>query len=107
MHNPKFADKITDEALLYFIETRKNLEKRWQNKINFVVIFYDFWLFHQDTLKEKLEKNDFKVIKIQELTNEDLFTDKYYSRQTLHPTEATWDLLTPKIIDALTIDKNK
>ena len=105
MNNPKFADKITDEVLLYFIETRKNLEARWNTKVNFVVIFYDSWLFHQDLLKEKLEKNNFKVIKMQELTNENLYTDKYYSPQTLHPTETTWNLLTPKIVDFLKLNK--
>ncbi|MBQ4123009.1 hypothetical protein IJD44_04720 [bacterium] len=101
INDPQNAEKLTDEALLYFIETRKNLEKMWNRKIDFVVIFYNTWQSHQDMLKEKLEKNNFKVIKMQELTNEDLFTEKYFSPQTLHPTEAVWDLLTPKIIEKL------
>ena len=56
LNNPENADKITDEALLYFIETRKNLEEKWNRKIDFVVVFYNTWLSHRDMLKEKLEK---------------------------------------------------
>lgn len=103
-NDPKYADKITDEVLLYFIQTRKNLETRWNTKVDFAVIFYDSWLNHQDLLKEKLEKNNFKAIKIQELTDENLLSDKYFSQKTIHPTEAAWDLLTPKIIERLDLN---
>lgn len=99
INNPKYADELTDEVLLYFIGTRKNLEEHWQNKINFIVIFYDSWLKHSGMLKEKLEKNNFKVIDIKELTNEDLFSEKYFSPKTIHPTAETWELLTPLIVN--------
>ena len=104
--NPKNADKLTDEALLYFIKTRKNLEKNWGTKVDFVVIYYNHWLRHGELLRTKLEENGFKVINTNQLTNENLFTDKYFSPQTLHPTEEVWNLLTPKIVDFLGLNKN-
>ena len=107
INNPKNAEKLTDEALLYFIKTRENLEKNWDTKVDFVVIYYNHWLRHGELLRTKLEKNGFKVINTNQLTNEDLFTDKYFSPQTLHPTEEVWDLLTPKIVDFLGLKETK
>lgn len=105
INNPKNADKLTDEAALYFIKTRENLEKKWGTKVNFVVIYYNHWLRHGDLLRKKLEENNFIVINSNQLTNENLFTDKYFSKETLHPTEDVWDLLTPKIVDFLELKK--
>lgn len=107
INNPQNADKLTDEALLYFIETRKNLEEKWNTKVDFVVIYYNHWLRYGDLLREKLEANGFKVINTNELTNENLFTNKYYSPTTLHPTEDAWDLLTPKIVEKLGLKEEK
>ena len=107
INNPKNAEKLTDETLLYFIKTRENLEKNWGTKVDFVVIYYNHRLRYGDLLRSKLEKNGFKVININQLTNEDLFTDKYFSQQTLHPTEEVWDLLTPKIVDFLGLNASK
>lgn len=101
INNPKNAEKLTDEALLYFVKTRKNLENKWGTKVNFVVIYYNHWLMYGDILRRKLETNGFTVINTKELTDENLFSDKYLSPQTMHPTEAAWDLLTPKIVEKL------
>ena len=102
MHIPQSADKMTDSALKYFIETRNILEKKWNKKINFNVIFYDnFKISHQNILREKLKANGFKTLAVSDLTNEDLNSEKYLMQDNLHPTEAAWDLLTPLIVEKL------
>ncbi len=96
IYKEKHIPKITDDVLLYFIKTRENLEKRWNNKINFTVIFYKD-IYCSDMLKEKLLKNGFRVIETKDLTNENLNDDKYLAVDKVHPSEAAWDLLTPLI----------
>ena len=100
INNPKNAEKITDLALLYFIKSRENLEKRWNKKINFNVILYENMLL-EDILKFKLEKNGFNVILTDELTTADLNKEEYKMQDNRHPTEAAWDLLTPLIADKI------
>lgn len=99
----KFKEKVADEFLLYFTQTRNALEKEWNNKIKFNVILYDdvppnCGIPNKDTIKRKLEENNFNVIDINDLTDEDLNSEKYLMQDNLHPTEAAWDLLTHKII---------
>lgn len=101
INNPKMAEKLTNQILAFFIETREKLEQNWNNKINFVVILYDNTpIKNKSMLRKKLEDNNFIVIDTSELTNEDLNSEKYLFQDNLHPTEAAWDLLTPRIIEA-------
>lgn len=94
------ADKITNDALLYFTKTRENLEKKW-GKINFYVLLYGKIRFEEE-LTEKLEQNGFVVIKTSNLTSADLENDtKYIIENNGHPTEKAWDLLTPKIAEII------
>ena len=97
-----FENDITDEVLYYFIETRNELEKHWNNKIKFNIIFYDFEDFtpfiHKELLKKKLKENGFNVIDTKEITNENLKSEKYFMNDNYHPKEAAWDLLLPEII---------
>lgn len=102
--NPKYKDKVADEFLAYFKQTRDVLEKEWNNKIKFNVILYDdvpvnCGIPNKEAIKKKLKENDFNVIDIDDLTDEDLNSEKYLMQDNLHPTEAAWDLLTPKIIE--------
>jgi hypothetical protein len=95
------AEKLTNLALTYFKETRRVLEEKWNTKIKFVVVFYQTPnIIHSELLKNKLKANGFVVIDTNELTNEDLNSEKYMMKNNLHPTEAAWDLLTPLIINA-------
>ncbi len=97
--NSKNEDIITDNAILYFTESRKELEKRFNKKLNFIVIIYDDCdIMHEDTLSSKLNKNGFKVILTKDLTNEDLGSEKYKDPYNFHPKEEAWDLLLPKLI---------
>ena len=99
LKNNLCADKLTDFMLEYFVQTRSILEKKWNKKINFTVIFYDNdEINYKNLLRKKLEDNNFTVIDTDELTNEDLNSEKYLMQDNLHPTEAAWDLLTPLII---------
>ena len=100
VENPKNADKITDGMLIRFIKAKEKLEKRWNQKIDFVVVFYQELSF-SNLLKEKLEKNGFIVISTTELTNEDLNNEFYKQQDNGHPTEEAWNLLTPLIIQKL------
>ena len=97
INQPKNAEKLTDEALWFFVKTRENLEKNWNKKFNFTIIFYND-IHYEDLLIKKLKANNFNVIVLSDLTNENLFDKKYFSDKTYHPKEATWDLLTPLII---------
>ena len=102
INNPKNADKITDTALLYFTESRKEMEKHWGNNLKFVVIFYDSWnIPYKKLLSEKLKKNGFIVFSTNDITNENLKIEKYMMQDNNHPTEKAWDLLTPKIAERL------
>lgn len=98
------SDKISDEALVYFLKTRENLEKKWGKNFNFVVYFYR--VNHvSEKLIQKLEKNGFIVITNEELTKENLhFFPSKYMQNDGHPNEAAWELLTPLFVREL---KNK
>lgn len=100
--SPLFAEHYTNNALHYFVETRKMLEEKWQNKINFTVILYDNTpIYYKDLLTQKLKGNNFNVIDTSELTTKNLNSETYLMQDNLHPTEKAWDLLTPKIIKRL------
>ncbi len=95
--SPKNAEKLTDEALWFFVKTRENLEKNWNEKFKFTVIILDE-IKYKDILKKKLKDNNFNIVEISDLTNEDLSDSKYLAEETNHPKEEMWDLLTPLII---------
>lgn len=100
LRNTKNAEKITDDVLVRFIKAREKLEKKWGNKIDFVVVIYQE-ISYSKLLKEKLEKNGFYVVLTSELTNEDLNNEFYKQQDNGHPTEEAWNLLTPLIIQNL------
>ncbi len=93
-----FADYMTEKALIYFIETRKELENHWKHKVKFNVILYDS-MYYTKLMSRKLKENGFNVIDTKELTTEKLNDKKYMMHNTWHPSEAAWDLLTPLIIE--------
>ena len=99
----RIPDDIDYKSIQHIsIETRDKLEKHWNNKINFTVLLYDnIPIKNKKMLREKLEANNFTVIDTSDLTKEDLNSEKYLMQDNLHPTEAAWDLLTPKIIKTL------
>ena len=101
VNSPKNSEKVTDDALLYFIKTRNLLEQRWNNKINFIVIFYGDNILYSDLLREKLENYDFKVLETKELTDVDLDTPEYKIENDGHPNEKAWNLLTPLIAEKI------
>ena len=89
---------VYDFELKHFIESKKEMQKHWKNT-KYVVLFYDK-MYDDEYLKDKLKQDGFIVINIYELTTEDL-TDKKYTIRDYHPNEAAWDLITPKVIEAL------
>ncbi|MBQ2644255.1 hypothetical protein IJG14_01615 [bacterium] len=103
LKNPKNYDKITDEALAYFIKTRENLENHWHNKINFVVLFYGSCIY-ENILMNKLKENKFIIISTNDLTKEDIYSRKYKFSDN-HPNEAAWDLLTPLFVQKMKQEK--
>lgn len=96
----KQENYLTDFALAYFIKTKEQIETKYNTKIKFYVVLYDVYL-HSDMLKQKLLKNGFSVIDVQDLTKEDLYSSKYYSKETIHPRESVWTLLTPLIAERI------
>ena len=102
VYNDKNADKITTLAATYLIKTKKTLEKKWNRKINFTVIFYEpVDILYKDKLVQKLEANHFKTFSTKDLTNEDLMSTKYFMSENYHPNENAWNLLTPLIIEKM------
>ena len=102
INNPKYEDEITDLVLLYFLKTRENLEKHWNKKINFTIIFYNnYKLLYSESLYKKLKANNFNVIETDKLSNVNLNSKEYLNPDNGHPTEKTWDLLTPLIAERL------
>ncbi|MCR5261778.1 MAG: hypothetical protein K6C94_08070 [Candidatus Gastranaerophilales bacterium] len=104
LKNEKFYENISDEALAYFIKTRENLENKWKKKVKFIVFVYagsklDAYLI------PKLKENGFIVITMQDLTKEDIFFEKYISKENLHPTKEAWDLVTPLFINEMKKEK--
>ncbi len=101
LKNHKNDDYVANIAALHFIKAKENIEKHYNKKKEFIVIFYDHpWeLPFAYYLCPKLIQNGFKIVKTNALTNEKITNDeKYY--QDNHPTEESWDLLTPLIIEA-------
>ncbi len=95
----KNADRLTDEALVYFINSRDELQKHYGKDIKFYVLFYEDWnIPFADILRKKLENHGFIVTSTKYLTDENLQLEKFRMQDNWHPTEAAWDLLTPLII---------
>lgn len=98
IHNKNNEQKITNEALAYFIKTRQNLENRWQNKINFIVFFIDDYDLYS-TFIPKLINNDFKVIYAKDLSDN---TDKKeFWQPNGHPNGLYWKNFTPIFVSKL------
>lgn len=100
--NHENSEEITNESLLYFIETRKELEKHWNKKIKFIILLYEDWdIMYKKEFINKLKNNNFIVISTKEITDENLRDEKYQMQENHHPTEKAWDLLIPQIIERL------
>ena len=102
INNPKNAQALTDEVLLYFTETRKELQKHYGNNIKFYVILYSV-VPYSDILRKKLEENGFITISTLELTDKNLYSPEFVIPNDGHPAETVWDLLTPLIVDKLNL----
>lgn len=100
LNNDKQSDKITDEALLYFVKTRENLEKHWNNKINVIVFMYNPQNLSKK-LMPKLESNGFYVVSTSDLVDIYIEDNSLMQVENWHPNEAAWDLLTPLFVQKL------
>ena len=87
-------------ALKHFIESKKEMQKRWKNS-KFVIFFYND-LYSENKLKEKLENEGFIVLGNYDLSNENL-SDKKYLSDDYHPKEDAWNLLTPLLVKKLNL----
>ncbi len=102
LNNKKYEEELTNLAVFYFIKTRENLEKRWNKKIDFIIVYYDNYpILYKETLFKKLEENNFKIIDTGKVTDINLSSPEYISQSNLHPTEKAWDVLTPIIAKEL------
>ena len=106
LKNPENADEISELELMYFLNTRENLEKNWKEKVNFTIVFYNnFYLGSsvetEEKLVQKLKENGFNVIKVSDITDESIMQGMYIIPNDGHPTETAWNLLTPLIAKKL------
>lgn len=102
--NPSNADTVTNEALDYFIFTRKNLEEHYNSKIRFIVYLYEP-IGYQKEFTDKLIKNGFEVITYNQITGENLNLPYYKMVNNGHPKETAWNLIVPKFIEVAKLKK--
>ena len=101
--NENNAGKLTDETMLYFIQTRNILEQHWNRKIDFIVLFYDS-VMYEELLTDKLWENGFRAYSINEDAAPDvnLNAEEYrISKDNLHPNAAAWREITPLTAEKL------
>lgn len=99
--NPKNYNRYSKFIIEHFTESRDEMKKHWGNT-KFVIVLYDPF-YNDSILKKSLEDEGFIVIKISDITKENLYSSEYQSTD-YHPTEKAWDLLTPIIIDKLRLN---
>lgn len=96
-------DETFDLIKLLFIKAKNIANKKFPNS-KFVILNYedntDNFFFNTERWKE-LEKEDIIVLNSYELTNVHLSDEKYRILNDPHPNEKAWDILTPKVVDAL------
>lgn len=98
----KDINYVTHLSAKYIIESKKNIENYLGKKVNFIVFYYEpgNWIIpYKNRITKILENKDIKTISTIDLTEEDIFSEKYLMPQNWHPTEKAWDLLTPLFIN--------
>ncbi len=101
LYNYKNFDKITDDLILYFMESKKEMEKRWNNNINFIVLIYD-GILYQDVLLSKLRAQGIQayIINDELVPDIDLYDLNYrISANNMHPNEKAWDIITQRVLE--------
>lgn len=96
--NTAKTEKHYDFALKHFTESKKEMQNHWK-KTKYVVLFYTT-TSNDYILKNKLKNNDFIVLDAGEITNKNLWDNKYM-RKDIHPTEEAWNIVVPKLIEKL------
>ena len=72
--------------------------------LKFIIIFFEDWeILYRELLEKKLRNNGFITVSTKDLTGVDLRTEEYSMQDNHHPTEKTWDMLTPEIIKILNL----
>ena len=102
-YNYKF-NKITDETLkLYFTEAEKEIHKRWKNT-KLVILIYPISPDENQSgrkIWQELEKENYTVINIKDLTSVDLSSKEYRCSDGWHPDAKVWDMLLPDILNEI------
>ena len=103
LYNKKDKDKIFDFMKAHFLKMKSILNKKFPNS-KLVILHYEecqeSWIFDNPRWDE-LRDEGFIIINSYELTNEHLFEEKYKIPNDIHPNEAAWDLLVPKLVERL------
>ncbi len=92
----KNKQKCNDFAIKHFVEAKEEMQKHWKNT-KYTVLFYNT---QNEYLKNKLEENGYTVINTSDLTDKNLSSPVYMSKD-YHPKEAAWDLLVPPLTKKL------
>lgn len=102
----KQTDKNFDLMKAFFIETRKEILKKYPN-IKFVILIYDdlnqnfSYCTHQRW--QELENENFIIIKSSELTKENLWDKQYKLPQDMHPNAKAWLQIVPELSKKLNL----
>lgn len=94
--------------LLLFKKSMEKVKKHYPNA-KFVVFCFDMYKNESEeytSLIENLKSEGFIIVKTNELTDIDYSDTKYHISETdVHPNEYFWDLITPKFVERLKLNK--
>lgn len=102
--NPNNYELYSNFAVKHFAASKEAMEKHWKNT-KYVILIYEP-LYNGDIFIKDLKKLGFTVISIPDIVDVNL-RDELYMLPNYHPTEAAWDLIVPKVIEELSLNKKK
>lgn len=104
--NPNVREKNSELAIKLFVESKKMLLEKYP-KTKFVILRYNVDYdgeegFENPKMWEELEKEGFIIIKSRDLIGRNYREDET-TMDNIHPSEAAWDLLVPKLVEELNL----
>lgn len=95
---PLFKKKVHNTLLLYFLETKKELNKLYGPDVKFVILSYDGRL--PENIKEN---NNFIVVDLSELLDINVHEPEYKIDDLVHPNALAWQKIVPVLVKELNL----
>lgn len=84
----------------YMININNAIKNKFGYNTKFVIFIYDERHFKNPNWKE-LEDKGIKIIKLENLTDKNIFDDEYLAYDGYHPNHKAWNIICPKLIDKM------